>query len=60
MDIPLFPKISKKHLTFHLLEGLYCKQKGGAGVKINEIEALTGIPKKNIRFYEEQGLVSPR
>ena len=29
-------------------------------VKINEIEALTGITKKNIRFYEEQGLLSPR
>lgn len=29
-------------------------------MKINEIEALTGITKKNIRFYEEQGLLSPR
>ena len=29
-------------------------------MKINEVEALVGITKKNIRFYEEQGLVSPR
>ena len=29
-------------------------------MKINEVEALVGITKKNIRFYEEQGLLSPR
>ena len=29
-------------------------------MKINEVEALAGISKKNIRFYEEQGLLSPR
>lgn len=29
-------------------------------MKINEIEAKAGITKKNIRFYEEQGLLSPR
>ena len=29
-------------------------------VKINEVEARVGITKKNIRFYEEQGLLSPR
>ena len=29
-------------------------------LKINEVEALVGITKKNIRFYEEQGLLSPR
>lgn len=29
-------------------------------VKINEVESLAGITKKNIRFYEEQGLLSPR
>lgn len=28
-------------------------------MKINEVEALVGISKKNIRFYEEQGLVAP-
>ena len=28
-------------------------------VKINEVEALVGITKKNIRFYEEKGLLSP-
>ena len=29
-------------------------------MKINEVETLAGIPKKNIRFYEEKGLLSPR
>ena len=29
-------------------------------MKINEVEAIVGITKKNIRFYEEQGLLSPR
>ena len=28
-------------------------------MKINEIESLVGITKKNIRFYEEKGLLSP-
>lgn len=28
-------------------------------MKINEVEKLIGITKKNIRFYEEQGLLSP-
>lgn len=29
-------------------------------MKINEVEMLVGITKKNIRFYEEQGLLTPR
>ena len=29
-------------------------------MKINEVEARVGITKKNIRFYEEQGLLTPR
>ena len=29
-------------------------------MRINEVEALVGITKKNIRFYEEKGLLSPR
>ena len=29
-------------------------------MRINEVEALSGVAKKNIRFYEEQGLLSPR
>ncbi len=28
-------------------------------MKINEVEKLIGISKKNIRFYEEQGLLNP-
>ena len=30
------------------------------GLKINEVEALGGITKKNIRFYEAEGLLAPR
>ena len=29
-------------------------------MKINEVEALVGIKKKNIRFYEAEGLLAPR
>lgn len=29
-------------------------------MKINEVETQVGITKKNIRFYEEQGLLTPR
>jgi DNA-binding transcriptional MerR regulator len=29
-------------------------------MKINQVEELTGIPKKNIRFYEDQKLISPQ
>ena len=29
-------------------------------MKINQVEELVGITKKNIRFYEEQGLLSPK
>ena len=29
-------------------------------VKIHEVEQAVGITVKNIRFYEEQGLLSPR
>ena len=29
-------------------------------MKINEVERLAGITKKNIRFYEEQGLLNPK
>nr|WP_326185565.1 MerR family transcriptional regulator [uncultured Oscillibacter sp.] len=29
-------------------------------MKINEMEALVGITKKNIRFYEAEGLLTPR
>ena len=28
-------------------------------MKINQVEELVGITKKNIRFYEAQGLLSP-
>ena len=32
----------------------------GAALKINEVESLVGISKKNIRFYEQEGLLSPK
>ena len=28
-------------------------------MKINEVEAAVGVTKKNIRFYEEEGLIAP-
>ena len=28
-------------------------------MKINEVEQAVGITRKNIRFYEEQGLLKP-
>ena len=34
-------------------------RKAVTAVKINEVEAIVGISKKNIRFYEEEGLLSP-
>ena len=27
-------------------------------MKINEVEAAVGVTKKNIRFYEEEGLIT--
>ena len=48
-------------MTFPLMEGVRCKaERGVEPMKINEVEAQVGITKKNIRFYEEQGLLSPR
>lgn len=39
----------------------FMKAKGEVrGMKIHEVEALVGVTRKNIRFYEEQGLLSPR
>lgn len=35
------------------------KANKGGPMKINQVEELVGITKKNIRFYEEQGLISP-
>ena len=29
-------------------------------MKINEVETLVGITRKNIRFYEAEGLLAPR
>lgn len=28
-------------------------------MKINQVAELTGITSKNIRFYEDQGLITP-
>ncbi len=32
---------------------------GGSFLKINQVEELVGITKKNIRFYEDEGLLNP-
>lgn len=37
----------------------YYKHKEGGRVKIHEVERLVGITKKNIRFYEKEGLLTP-
>ena len=48
-------------MTFPLLEGVSYPQKARwTELKINEVEALVGITKKNIRFYEAEGLLTPR
>ena len=52
-------------LTFPPVEGLFYKyrkanRKNGGVMKINQVEELVGITKKNIRFYEEQGLINPK
>ncbi len=33
---------------------------GGIGMRIKEIEELSGIERSNIRFYEREGLLSPK
>ena len=35
-------------------------ERGVRTLKINEVEALVGITKKNIRFYEAEGLLCPQ
>ncbi len=66
MFFEFFPKknlywfLTKSLLTLHPVEGIkYTYQEGIYNMKINEVETLVGITKKNIRFYEEQGLISP-
>lgn len=34
--------------------------RGGPGLQIKEVEALAGVTRKNIRFYEKEGLLAPR
>lgn len=43
---------------FYLSAG-YCRQYSEEFMKINQVEELVGITKKNIRFYEDQGLITP-
>ena len=39
---------------------MYADSRNGVNsLKINEVEALVGITKKNIRFYEAEGLLAP-
>lgn len=33
---------------------------GGTGLQIKEVEARVGVTRKNIRFYEKEGLLAPR
>ena len=41
------------------MEGIWWRQTEVIGVKINEVEQLVGVTKRNIRFYEKEGLLSP-
>ena len=36
---------------------MYCQERG-INMKIKQVEELVGITKKNIRFYEDQGLLN--
>lgn len=52
-------------MTFHKVEALHLFHQNQSGctevsMKINQVEELTGITKKNIRFYESEGLIAPR
>ncbi len=52
-------------MTFHKVEALRLFHQNQSGctevsMKINQVEELTGITKKNIRFYESEGLIAPR
>lgn len=51
-------------MTFHLVEGVkrVCQtdREGYKRMKIKQVEELVGITSKNIRFYEDQGLLAPR
>ena len=38
----------------------YQRGKEDICMKINQVEELVGITKKNIRFYEEEGLITPK
>lgn len=35
------------------------QRKGGVPVTVKEVEALSGMPRANIRFYEAEGLLTP-
>ncbi len=63
-DIYHLKKYFENPLTFHFVEGVRSqlstdKILRGCFMKINQVEELVDITKKNIRFYEDQGLLSP-
>ena len=39
---------------------MICPERGEKTMKINQVEQLVGITKGNIRFYEKEGLLTPR
>lgn len=50
----------KTPLTFHPLKGVWYRRVKEVGdLRINEIERLAGVSKRNIRYYESEGLLSP-
>ena len=52
----------KKRIDFPL-SGTFTFASGGNAmdkkVNINQVEQLTGVSKRNIRFYEKEGLLTP-
>ena len=51
-------------MTFHLPEGLYCQkgsdiQKGKSMIRIGLFSAITRVPAKTLRYYDEIGLLKP-
>ena len=46
-------------MTFHPVQGISWSWKGALCVKIHQVEQLVGITRRNIRFYEAEGLLSP-
>lgn len=66
MNLNFFGKIARKRLDIPLgerfilgIQEAAAGREGDGALKINEVEQLVGITRRNIRFYETEGLLSP-